>query len=284
MQFDINSRVSCIIPSFNDGWRLEPTLKSAASLLGPLHEIIVVNDGSNYKSMTELSALITSMRSTRLFKYISLKQINKTNGGPASARNLGLNSACCEWIIFLDSDDLIHRDFIEHKLRFMSSVSDKEYLAGVYGSFIWSDTRIIQPFITNNTFVNRDHIGRLGKVPGGVPSYLFRRSALVSIGGFDESLRYNEDFDLLLRLLSSGFMLIGDGSHPAFTRTVRANSLTRANRLEASCTSYSFLLKAYRDCLLSRPELLHRLLLNRLGYFKLILLSILENLFAIKSE
>lgn len=56
--------------------------------------------------------------------------------GPGAARNIGLKNACGKWILFLDGDDLIERDHIEHLLRVSEHHRGCEIVAGGWKSFI----------------------------------------------------------------------------------------------------------------------------------------------------
>ena len=53
-----------------------------------------------------------------------------------------------------------------------------------------------------------DKIGKKNGIPGGLPSYLINKSAYIKIGGFDENLTINEDFDLIIRFLLEGYFAV----------------------------------------------------------------------------
>lgn len=71
-------------------------------------ELIVINDGSN----EDMTAFLEKYERSIIYRY-------KENGGPASARNIGINLARGEYIAFLDSDDIWLRDKLEKQLEFM---------------------------------------------------------------------------------------------------------------------------------------------------------------------
>ncbi|QKE74324.1 glycosyltransferase family 2 protein [Arthrobacter citreus] len=65
-------------------------------------EVLLINDGS-----TDGSALICDQYSN---SDIRVKVYHKTNSGPSSARNYGIQNALGEYIMFIDSDDYIVQD------------------------------------------------------------------------------------------------------------------------------------------------------------------------------
>ena len=63
-------------------------------------QLILVDDGSSDKSKD------IAMKYQKQFPE-NITVLSKTNGGPGSARNMGLDHACCEYINFLDGDDML---------------------------------------------------------------------------------------------------------------------------------------------------------------------------------
>lgn len=171
-----------------------------------------------------------------------------------------MEKATGDWIVFLDADDILLCDGLESKLAKISLL-DAPSIGGVYGGFVWSDTEKVQRFLVSNQPAKADCVGIVGRVPGGAPSYILRKKALVEVGGFDTSLDFNEDIDLILRMVRSGWEFYGV-SEPGFIRTVNPNSHTRFNKKKALTGSRKFLRKAWRERLMSRREISRRYLLN----------------------
>lgn len=110
----MNPKVSVIVPCYNQGVYLDECLQSVMDQTHQNWECIIVNDGST--DHTEETAKKWAEKDPR-FIYIY-----KKNGGLSSARNAGLEKASGDYIQFLDSDDLIHRE------KFSKSLSgNKEY-------------------------------------------------------------------------------------------------------------------------------------------------------------
>lgn len=103
MEYEIN--VSVIIPVYNAEKHIEKQLNAVVSQTLKKIEIIIVNDGS-----TDNTELIIKRFSKHDDKIILINQKNQKQG---SARNNGYRNAKGEYIIFLDADDWIEKDFLE---------------------------------------------------------------------------------------------------------------------------------------------------------------------------
>lgn len=94
-----NNLVSIIVPCYNQGQYLSETLESVLNQSYQHWECIIVNDGST--DNTEEIAL-EWLKKNKRFKYFY-----KHNGGLSSTRNFGIKYSSGEFILPLDSDDLI---------------------------------------------------------------------------------------------------------------------------------------------------------------------------------
>ena len=265
-------QLSVIIPTYNDGDYLKDAILSVSKSSHPLLEIIVVDDGSK----SEDARIIVELLSCEIDIPIIYKR--KDNGGPSSARNTGLNIARGEWISFLDSDDIMLPNSIKSKLEHFDNCKNTRNVVGIYGSFIWSTSGLTQSFNQSCKPISRNYVGVMGKAPGGAPAYIFKRKALIHTGGFDESLIYNEDFDLLLRLIKSGYELLGT-NEPGFIRNIREASLTRSTALKTLIGGRIFLKKAFQEDLLDKSEIIRRFVINYLITLKLFFIHVINRCF-----
>lgn len=102
-------KVSIVIPVYNVEKYLERCLESLISQTLQDIEIIVVNDGSTDKSLTIINNFIE--RDSRI------KVIDKENTGVSHSRNIAINAAQGEYLAFVDSDDWIDNDMLEHMYK-----------------------------------------------------------------------------------------------------------------------------------------------------------------------
>lgn len=117
--------VSVIIPVYNSEQYLEQCLNSVFSQNFTDFEVILVDDGS-------------TDRSEQIYRGFEsddcrLKVIKSSNQGAAHARNIGLENAIGEYVMFCDSDDLVSPNWISRLIRFMNSDHDV-YPVGAYCS------------------------------------------------------------------------------------------------------------------------------------------------------
>lgn len=92
--------LSIIIPAYNAADTIEKCVESVCLAFPDYHkvEILIVNDGSKDKTAEIVSGIIDRN------KHI-IRLLNQQNGGVSRARNLGLQNATGEWVIFVDADD-----------------------------------------------------------------------------------------------------------------------------------------------------------------------------------
>lgn len=153
--------------------------QSRLSLIG---EVIVVNDGS-----TDNSRQIVS-KYAECNPQLNIKLINKTNGGVASARNLGILSSEFEWIALLDADDEWLPSKLEHQCNILIENEAIDLLGGEIND---------EPISILGKRLNYRHKIKINnlllKMYPQTSTIIFKKSVFHSIGGFDESLRYAED-------------------------------------------------------------------------------------------
>ena len=101
-------KISVIIPCYNQALFLSESLESVISQTLPDWECIIVNDGSTDNSLSIANDY--ALRDSRI------KVISQENSGPSAARNHGVQECRGEYILFLDGDNVIARDYIARGL------------------------------------------------------------------------------------------------------------------------------------------------------------------------
>lgn len=96
--------VSVIVPVYNVENYLDRCVSSIVNQTYSNIEIILIDDGST-DSSAEICDIWCKNNS-------SIRVIHKENGGLSSARNIGIETANGKYILFVDSDDWLHRDMI----------------------------------------------------------------------------------------------------------------------------------------------------------------------------
>ena len=101
--------VSVIVPCYQAATTLCETLRSVQRQKFRDWECLIVNDGS-----TDETSAIARRWEARDCRF---RVIEKTNGGPSSARNVGIRASRGEFLNFLDADDLLYRNALVGFLR-----------------------------------------------------------------------------------------------------------------------------------------------------------------------
>lgn len=177
-------KVSIIITCYNKERYITRAINSCLNQNFPESdfEIIVIDDASTDRSREVISLY------KGLGDFIKIKFLPK-NGGPSKASNVGIKMARGRYIVRVDGDDYIHKDF----LRVMSEVL--EWNKGI--GFAYCDLiTVTGSGNPSERKFTRNEGERLLDHGAGV---LFRTKYLRAIGGYDETLRNCEDYDLLLR-------------------------------------------------------------------------------------
>ena len=119
-------KISIIVPVYNVEKYIDKCLKSLTQQTLQDIEIIIVNDGSQDKSVEIIEKYVKD-------NPTKIKYYEKENGGLSSARNYGLEYATGEYIAFLDSDDYVDCNMYEE----MYNLAKKENADMVECDFIW---------------------------------------------------------------------------------------------------------------------------------------------------
>lgn len=93
--------VSLIIPHYNRSELLIKNLCDMEIIRFPGVEVLVIDDNSDSQQLLMLRDFLDNTRAVRLIE-------NKKNLGPGYCRNIGLEMASSEYVLFLDSDDRIN--------------------------------------------------------------------------------------------------------------------------------------------------------------------------------
>ena len=179
--------VAVVIPTYNNSHFLADAIASVERQTVPAAEIIVVDDGSSDHPEDVVA------------QFPEVRFVRQANKGLAAARNTGLRAACSDKVVFLDADDLLARDAIESGLACFSAHSDAGFVYGAH--------RVVNAEGTPISKVKFEEIGPdafasflRGNCIGMCATVLYDRQKILACGGFNESLRRCEDYDLYLRL------------------------------------------------------------------------------------
>jgi glycosyltransferase involved in cell wall biosynthesis len=170
-------KVSVIIPVYNGSKYLATTLESVLAQTYPLHEIIVIDDGS-----TDSSPEILRSYGDRL------RVIRQHNQGVAVARNTGLTHASGELITFIDQDDLWPAGRTRLMVEALRAAPSAQLAAGLV-EVLYERARPPSPLDDFGTVMREFYVGSL----------CVRRELFDTLGPFHTGIGYADDVDFMMR-------------------------------------------------------------------------------------
>lgn len=186
--------ISVIIPMYNSANSIIDTLKAIVNQTAVeyIREIIVVNDGSK----DNCGKLVEEFSNTT---NITIRLINKVNGGVSSARNLGIEKSTGEWIAFCDSDDSWLKDKIEIQVRVINeSGINVDFIGGNHfpymQSILWKPLKQLHKMTVEEICI---------KSLPQTSTILMKKDIVNKIGYFDVNQSYAEDGNFILRAIAN---------------------------------------------------------------------------------
>ncbi len=185
-------RVSIIMPSYNSAGFIVQALESVFAQSYSCYEVIVVDDGSTDDTGTVLAPYRDRIR----YFY-------QENSGPSAARNRGLELASGEFVVFLDSDDILLPGKLVAQVACFDSRDGTD--------LVHSGWRLVNHAIEEIGSVEPwrrtaelDLKACLQVHPFYMGAMMLRRDTVQRVGGFNSDLRQAEDIDLVLRMMLNG--------------------------------------------------------------------------------
>ncbi len=205
--------ISVIIPAYNAEAFVGGAIDSVLTQTMQDFEIVVIDDGSTDRTASVVKRYQHDPR---------VRYVYQANHGLPHARNAGALIASGEYLAFLDSDDL-----------FASTALEMMYLRTLASNASWCLTAILKIDGDTRT-VRRPNIPS-GDLLNGIlrvdfvtraPFYL--KKDFLEIGMHDEEMRVREDWDLHIRMISSGkpFVYVDD---PLYIYVRTEGSITTGN-------------------------------------------------------
>lgn len=184
--------VSIITPVYNSEKYIQETLKSVIDQTFEFWEHIIIDDGSKDNSIKIVKEV------SNLDKRIKLLNRNREPKGANTCRNIGIHHAKSKYIIFLDSDDLLLKTCLENRLKVMQENDD--YDACIFNMATFSDNKecnnkLLHEFLEIKPLYNFI----IGQNSWSITAPIWLRSAVLKIGGFNESLKRMQDPEFHVR-------------------------------------------------------------------------------------
>lgn len=181
--------VDVIIPTYNGLPYLKEAIKSV--LIQTYGDLVlyVVDDGS-----TDGTAdYVRSLKDTRI------KYLRKKNGGPNSARNLGVKRSSSKYLAFLDSDDVWEPEKLKKQLGLITENTELGMVYGFQHTIDENGREVGWLEIEKRGWLFGDLLSG-NCIAGSGSMVLIRREVFEKVGLFREDLLIGEDWEMWLRI------------------------------------------------------------------------------------
>jgi len=196
----IKIRVSVIIPVKNGQEYIERAVVSALNNMSQNDEIIIVDDGSKDKTLKIVKKILNYPIN---FTIVKLKNL-----GAAKARNIGLSKANGKFIIFLDHDDFIPKNRIANHLKVFKNNKKIDIVSGFVKIIFKKKLDLSEykyKYINNHLkFTKNNYFNALPLLSSTFKKKIFKKLK------FNETYKYGEDADLLLRIRKNKYKFYND--------------------------------------------------------------------------
>lgn len=230
------SKVSIIMPCFNDGAYIMEAITSVRAQTYRNTEIIIINDGSDDPHTL---MLMEKFKEERDIKVLHTNRIR-----PAAARNEGIKVATGKYILPLDADDIIEPKYIEKAVQILDG---NKNIGVVYcqaqlfgekkGRWELPNYSLEKMLLDNVVFVTA----------------LFHKRDWEVVGGFNTGLKHGmEDYDFWLSILEIG-LEIHQIHEVLFHYRIKPSS-----RQQEFLTDPQIVRSTYRDIYFNHPALFEK--------------------------
>lgn len=177
-------KVSVVVPCYNQGQFIDEAIDSVLEQTFQDFEIIIVNDGST-DSLTN--------KILKNYKKPKTKVITTINQGLPSARNEAIKAARGEYILPLDADDKINKEYIE---KCVTILDEDSSIGIVYPKFEFFDAKTGISDLPDYSFPEILLTNFM------VCTSMFRRSDWEKVGGYKKNMKFGfEDLEFWLSII-----------------------------------------------------------------------------------
>lgn len=238
-------KFSIIIPSFNRAGTICRSIESILNQSVSNWEIIVVDDGSTDNTQLVVEPYLSDSRIHYYFKQ---------NEGVSLARNYGSNLSNGEFLLFLDSDDLLENMALENFSQLIRDNSDCTVFQAGYLLLDIKQNKISNVFLKTNDYF-----------PLLSGNFIIKRDLFFKIGGYDSLLKFGENSELQHRLnLMNTKVILGDFISLRYVEQPFGGSKNLRNNSE----SIYYVLEKHKESLPKQTKITFRQILavNHLRY------------------
>lgn len=218
--------VSIIVPIYNSEKYLSECIESILNIRYSYFELLLIDDGSSDDSLSICNQYAKQDNRIRVF--------SKENGGVSSARNLGLDNAIGDWIVFIDSDDYVLPSFLDEV-----NYKDSSYELIRFGFNKEEDWGIIQrgPTTTRIISIKETPIDRIWSSVSC--SFCFKRSIIQQHNiRLSTNVKYSEDREFIIKYLLHTNNIFESDNKPYFYRKNPTSAVNTKRSYDRCCDDF----------------------------------------------
>lgn len=234
------SMFSIVVPVYNVQPFLDECIKSVLEQNCQDWELLLIDDGSTDGSL-DICKRYADMDNRITF-------ICGEHGGVGSARNLGINAAKGEYIVFLDSDDWIDPSYLETAFSVACTDDVSAFFTGLRRMPVNSSTSLPKPVRVSCRDVNEDSFTLLltNNYISSVIGTILRRSAIADVR-FDTTVTMGEDLRFVFDVLQNCTGALYVDSEARYNYRMREGSLTTIVNMQKLVSLEKTYARLYRE-------------------------------------
>jgi len=191
-------KISVIISVFNRKYELIKLLRSLSSQIHKDFEVIIVDDGSTENIKSIVNAF---------HDILDINYFYKQNTGAGLSRNFGASKARGEWLIFLDSDVIVPKDYMKNIHKNLTIYPCDAFGGADKAHPEFSSLQRAISYSMTSLLTTGGIRGRKKSVNKFQPRSFnmgVKKSVFLNVGGFSD-MRIGEDSDFSMTLWEKGY-------------------------------------------------------------------------------
>ncbi len=202
--------ITIYITNYNYGKYLKQSIESVLNQSFQDFELIIIDDGSTDDSKTIIESYEDNPK---------IKVVYQNNKGLTISNNTALKLSQGNFILRLDSDDYFHKDALMNLLKGFQS----DEIGMVFGD--WYEVDELGDVIELKQRHNFRRDVTLYDQPAHGACTMFRKSCLIKLNGYDESIKRQDGYELWLRFIQE--FKVSNINIPIFYYRQHGKSLTK---------------------------------------------------------
>ena len=226
----MGKKVSIVIPCFNSQNTIRETLDSVIRQSYQDWEVLCCDDGSTDQTCHIISEYTTNYSNILLFKRNSVER------GGSVCRNIGISNSKGEYLIFLDADDLLAPNCLEHRVKAMDTTASRFCVF----PFAYYDNGVVKGIGIDKSINNYECAFGSGHAVWQTTCPIYEATYVKMLGGFDESFQRLQDVEFGLRAI-----FYSKGEFTTYFADDQADCYYRVSKSDKRKTKYRMVLPYY---------------------------------------